>query len=188
MQLVLQSLNSFQLDVPAELWQQLAPVENRDRDSERFTSSAGYLFSPQDGARAVAEIVVGGLLNPERMQRLATMSSKVSGAPSPAFVIDALVRAGFSSTPADPSQRALAEIVRTEIAERLMALAADSEATPEVQAAALAGVHSFQGRLQAAGKTPLLQRLDREIRLFLEDPSNNTPKIRPSGAPPGPPV
>jgi len=187
-QLVLQALNPYQLDVPAELWQQLAAVENRDHNPERFTSSAGYLFSPQDGARSVAEIVVGGLLNPERMQRLATMSTKVPGALSPAFVIDALVRAGFSSTPTDASQRALAEIVRTEIAERLMALAANPEATPEAQAAALAGVHSVQSNLQAAGKTPILQRLDREIKLFLEDPVNNTPKIKPSGAPPGPPV
>ena len=57
-------LNPAQLNVPAEVWKALAPLENRDSDPERFASSAGYLFSPQDGARAVSEIVVGGLLNP----------------------------------------------------------------------------------------------------------------------------
>jgi len=70
----------------------------------------------------------------------------------------------------------------------LMVLAANSEATPEVQAAALLGVHEVQGAIKTSAKSPTLQRLDREISLFLQNPSQNTPKIRPAGAPPGPPV
>src|SRR4029077_20938308 len=69
LQLALGALNPAQLNVPAEVWKASAPLENRDSDPEQFASSAGYLFSPQDGARAVSEIVVGGLLNPQRMQR-----------------------------------------------------------------------------------------------------------------------
>jgi hypothetical protein len=34
----------------------------------------------------------------------------------------------------------------------------------------------------------MAQRLDREISLFLQNPSQNTPKTKPSVAPPGPPV
>ena len=68
LRLVLHALDPAELAIPAELWSRLAPVENRDADAERFTSSAGYLFSPQDGARAVAEIVVGGLLDPQRVR------------------------------------------------------------------------------------------------------------------------
>jgi len=83
LQLALSALNPSQLNVSPEIWKALAPQENRDSDAERFTSSAGYLFSPQDGARAVAEIVVGGLLDPRRMQRLAVISRQQAGAPSP---------------------------------------------------------------------------------------------------------
>ena len=144
LQLALSALNPSQLNVPAEVWKALAPLENRDSDPERFASSAGYLFSPQDGARAVSEIVVGGLLDPRRMQRLAVISRQEAQAPSPGSVVSALVTAAFSDTAKTPAERDLAGVVQTEVAERLMVLAANSEATPEVRAAALAGVREVQ--------------------------------------------
>jgi hypothetical protein len=70
-----------------------------------------------------------------------------------------------------------------------MILAVNPKATPEVQAAALAGVHEAQTVAKAsAARNPILARLAREIALFLENPKQNTPKLTPSGAPPGPPV
>jgi hypothetical protein len=188
LRLVLQALQPSELDVQPELWKQLAPLENRNPDPERFTSSAGYLYSPQDGARAVAEIVVGGLLNPERLQRLAVLSNEAPGVPSAASVIKALVDAGFVGGPTAASQKAIAGVVQTEVAERLMILAANSEATAEVRASALAGVQDVQKIVAQRANNPDLQRLDREIKLFLANPQQNTPKLKPSGAPAGPPV
>jgi len=189
LRLVLRALNPTELEVPTEVWKALAPVENRDADPERFTSSAGYLFSPQDGARAVAEIVVGGLLDPQRMQRLAVISQQDANAPSPSSVVSALVNAGFRENAETPTERDLAGVVQTQIAERLMVLAANADATPEVQAAALAGVRDVQSAVKnRAGRDPVLQRLDHEITLFFQNPQQNTPKLKPSGAPPGPPV
>ncbi len=183
--LAIGALSPAKLDVPRELWKQLAPEENRGDEREAFTSSAGYLFSPADGARAVADIVVGGLLNPQRMQRLAVLSHEDAGQPSPNFVISALVDGGFGSS----NNSDLAGVVQTEIGERLMQLAANTDATPEVQAAALAGVRQVQAAIKkAATRTPTLERLDREINLFLQNPSQNLPKPKPSGVPPGPPV
>jgi hypothetical protein len=164
-------------------------VENRDADPERFTSSAGYLFSPQDGARAVAEIVVGGLLDPQRLERLIVISRQDSNAPSPQTVISALVTAGFSGETKTAAQRELAAVVQSQIAERLMILAANPDATPEVQAIALAGVHEVQGIIRKFPvKSTPLERIDLEITLFLQNPSQNTPKLKSSGAPAGPPV
>ncbi|HLB87471.1 MAG TPA: zinc-dependent metalloprotease [Terriglobales bacterium] len=189
LRLVLRALNPTELEVPTEVWKALAPVENRDADPERFTSSAGYLFSPQDGARAVAEIVVGGLLDPQRMQRLAVISQQDANAPSPSSVVSALVNAGFRENAETPTERDLAGVVQTQIAERLMVLAANADATPEVQAAALAGVRDVQSAVKnRAGRDPVLQRLDHEITLFFQNPQQNTPKLKPSGVPPGPPV
>ena len=181
--LVLQALAPAKLEVSEKLWKQVAPAENRDADPEQFSSSAGYLFSPQDGARAVADTVVGGLLDARRLQRMLVLSHEDPQQPSPGFVISALVKAGFV-----PGTDDLSGVVQTEIAERLMVLAANSDATPEVQAAALAGVREVQGAIKAGAKNSALQRLDREILLFLQNPAQNTPKIKPAGAPPGPPV
>ena len=87
----MQSLAPAKLEVPEKLWKLLAPVENRNADPERFTSTAGYLFSPQDGARAVSDVVVGGLLDARRLQRMQVLSHEDPQQPSPSFVISALV-------------------------------------------------------------------------------------------------
>jgi hypothetical protein len=189
LQLALSALNPSQLNVSPEVWKALAPQENRDSDAERFASSAGYLFSPQDGARAIAEIVVGGLLDPRRMQRLVVISEQDGRFPSPGSVVSALVAAAFSDAAKTAPERGLAGVVQTEIAERLMILAANSEATPEVRAVALAGVREVKGVLKKnATRGPLIEQLEDEISLFLQNPEQNTPKLKSSGAPPGPPV
>ena len=189
LQLALSALNPSHLSVSPEIWKALAPLENRDSDPERFTSSAGYLFSPQDGARAVSEIVVGGLLEPRRLQRLAVTSQQDAKVPSPGSVVSALVTTAFSDAAKNPAERDLAGVVQTEVAERLMVLAANSEATPEVRAVALAGVHEVQGVIKkSATRGPAIEQIDHEIILFLQNPEQNTPKLKSSGAPPGPPV
>jgi Met-zincin/Domain of unknown function (DUF5117) len=189
LQLALSALNPSQLNVTPEVWKALAPLENRDADAERFTSSAGYLFSPQDGARAVAEIVAGGLLEPRRMQRLAVVSRQEPSAPSPESVISGLISAAFSDSAKTPAERELAGVVQTEVAERLMVLAANSDATPEVRAAALVGVRQVQNTAKKnTARGAALEQIDHEIMLFLQNPEQNTPKLKSSGAPPGPPV
>ncbi len=189
LRLLLHALDPAELTIPARLWSGLGPVENRDADPERFTSSAGYLFSPQDGARAVAEIVVGGLLDPRRMQRLAVISQQDGNALSPQAVISALVTAGFPGSAKTPAERDLAGVVQSQIAERLMILAVNPDATPEVQAVALAGVHEVQAAVKKSpSKSVALERIAQEIELFLRNPGQNTPKLKPSGAPAGPPV
>jgi Met-zincin/Domain of unknown function (DUF5117) len=188
-QMLLKALSSSELETPAELWKALAPAENRGEDAERFTSSAGYLFTPQDGARAIAEIVVGGLLDPRRVQRLAVLSHQDPSQPSPNSVISALVNAGFPGSAKTSAQRDLEGVVQTEVAERLMILAANPAATPETQSAALAGVHQVQDAIKKnMVRNATLDRLEHEITLFLQDPSQNTPKSKALGAPAGPPV
>jgi len=129
--------------------------------------------------------VVGGLLDPQRLQRMLVLSHEDPRQPSPGFLISALVTAGFGQGAGSGD---LSGIVQTQIAERLMVLAANSEATPEVQAAALAGVREVQTAIKAGATNFVIQRLDREISLFLQNPGQNTPKVKPAGAPAGPPV
>jgi hypothetical protein len=189
LELALQALDPARLDVPARLWAALAPADNGEEDPERFKSSADYLFSPQDGARAVAEIVAGNLLVPDRMERLAVFAHETPGALSPDDIVSALVHAGFQPPAATRGQNELQAAVQAEIAEELMALAANDQATAEVQSAALRGVEEMQKELRTRStQSASAHRLDREITLFLRDPHQNTPKPKPSGAPPGPPV
>ena len=108
---------------------------------------------------------------------------------SPGNVVSALVTAAFSDTAKTPAERDMAGVVQTEVAERLMILASNSDATPEVRAVALAGVREVQGAVKKfVARGPVIEQLDHEIVLFLQNPEQNTPKLKPSGAPAGPPV
>ena len=184
--LLMKALAPAELAVAPGLWKALAPSSSR-RDPEAFRSSAGYLFSPQDGARAVCEIVVGGLLDRTRMQRLASIRAEDAGALGPNDVVSALVSAAFPKAAA-PDPAGLSSVVQSQVAERLMILAADEDATPEVQAIAMAGVHAALDALGGAGANAAGDALRDEIQRFLRDPKNNVPKLKPSGAPAGPPV
>jgi len=187
LRLLAQSLRPSELAVPAAVWSKLAPTENGDSDKEQFNSSSGYLFTPQDGARAVSEIVVGGLLDPQRMERLAVIVHQSQDGVSPSEVVSALVREGFQDNSPNGEAVEVNAPVQAQIAERLMLLSSDGAATPEVQSIALAGVFDVQkivhGRADAGSR-----RLDHEIELFLSNPKQNLPKLAPSGVPPGPPV
>ncbi len=166
-------LNAF----PQGLWEYLAPSEGRD--PERFRSSAGYVFSQEDGARELCAVVVGGLLDPERLQRANVLHEHDAQAPAASDVVDALLKTALAGDGND----ALHRVVTNDIVERLMILAANENATGEVRNAALAGVMKAQTSVETSD--PLLRH---EIELFLRDPKNNVPKLKPSGAPPGPPV
>src|ERR1051326_7799881 len=188
---LLHAVDPAELAVDAKLWSQLAPLPNeRGRDPERFTSSAQYLFDPADGARAVADIVVGGLLDPARVARLTTIHQTDPNQLAALDVFKALADTATSG-PLTPSQPGalLHSVVATEIGERLMRLTVDDAAAPETQALALGAVKDIQGRL--ANRTDLaltMERLVHEIDLFIKDPHANVPKLKPSGAPPGPPI
>ncbi len=184
--LLTNALSPAEIDVfPANLWKYLAP-DNAGHDPERFRSSAGYVFSQEDGARAITEIVAGGLLDPERMARAAVIKKQDAQAPGPEEIVGALLRTAFAPGAAKDDE--LHGVVQTEIVERLMALAADEKATAPVQAAALAGVEQARGSIGGTPADPALRRLAHEVELFLRDPKSYTPKPKPSGAPPGPPV
>jgi hypothetical protein len=121
------------------------------------------------------------------VERLAVIAQQDVNAPTPGNVISALVTAAFSTT-AKTAQLDLQGVVQTEIADRLMILAANPDATSEVRSAALWGVHETEKAIQKSAPTPALRSLDHEIKLFLENPQQNIPKLKSSGAPPGPPV
>jgi len=181
----LSALTPKELELPAKLWPQLVQYENRDRDPESYKSSAGYVWSPYDGARSIAEFVFTGLLNPVHLERAESIHHFDAQSPAAEEIISTTVGAVFAPQKSDTE-----DVVREQLATRLMVLAANDQATPEVRAAAWAGVRQAATLLQrgAQGQSALEADIAREIAAFIRDPKNNTPKVQPSGAPTGPPI
>jgi hypothetical protein len=68
-----------------------------------------------------------------------------------------------------------------------MILAADENATAEVRARAWTGVNSVSAHVKTA-QNGNAAAIERRIEAFIRDPKQNVPKLKPSGAPAGPPV
>ncbi len=193
LRLELAALRPSQMAIAPALWRELAPLEsqNRVQGVERFRSSSGYLFDALDGARAITDIVVNGLLDPARLERLETIQVENPGATdlSASDVITALLHQAF---PRPASADPLQGVVRTEVAEGLMDLAANRNAPPRVAAVAWAGVMQLQTDLHdtvlAPPSDPVVALLQAETTRFIRDPQQFTPRRQPTPAPVGPPV
>lgn len=185
LRLLISALDPKELRIDPQVWAALSPGENRDApDKEAFQPPTGYIFSPQDAARAVADTIFDPLLNPHRIERLIAIHTEDPDAPSADEVIDTLVHGVFTSSDNGDPQ---GEVVQADLADRLMRLAADQSATSETQAAALRGVIEVQSSIKGNG-SPGTALLAAEIERFLRDPKSNTPALKPSGAPEGPPI
>jgi hypothetical protein len=77
--------------------------------------------------------------------------------------------------------------VENELADRLMILAADDNATAEVRSEAWVGVNGIYAQVKT-NRHPAESNIARQIEAFIRDPKQNVPKLKPSGAPPGPPI
>ncbi|MFL6438434.1 MAG: zinc-dependent metalloprotease [Terriglobales bacterium] len=189
LRLCLQALRPDQMQVPSRIWNILVQHENAGLDPEAYRSSAGYVFSPYDGARSIAEIVLGGLLDPERLARMDSIHHFDSAAPTSTEIISALVKnaLGVGAVSSQPKASDLSDVVENELADRLMILAADDNATAEVRSQAWVGVNGIYAQVKTS-RRPAASNIARQIEAFIRDPRQNVPKLRPSTAPPGPPI
>ncbi|MGH9488702.1 MAG: zinc-dependent metalloprotease [Terriglobales bacterium] len=187
--LELAALAPAETQIPPALWRELAPLEtnNAVERTERFRSSSGDLFDGFDGAQAIADIVVNGLLNPQRLERLETIRQESPGSHdlSTSDVIQALLHQAF---PAPPNSNGLQSVVQVTVAEGLMDLAANPHAPSAVASAAWAGVLELRSTLAQQPREATIERLQGETARFIRNPQQFAPRQLPTPAPVGPPV
>jgi len=121
------------------------------------------------------------------MERLGVIAHESQGAITPGEVVSALVHEGFQNKSGTGEDAEMSAAVQSQIAERLMLLSSDAAVTPEVQSVALGGIFDIQKIVHRKADASS-RRLDHEIELFLSNPKQKMPKLKPSGVPPGPPV
>jgi hypothetical protein len=110
-----------------------------------------------------------------------------TASPAADEVVSMLVKSTFASTATPPKSSDLADVVQNELADRLMILAADDNATPEVRSEAWTGVNSIYSQTKTS-QNGSARNISRRIEAFMRDPKQNVPKLKPSGAPAGPPI
>ncbi len=126
-----------ELAVPDTVLALLAPgAEQTSPAVELFASRTRPVFDELGAARTLAGMVVDGALQRDRAARLVQQHVHDARQPDLRDVVDALLAAAAPRSADTPRDAALRRVAERAVVDRLLALAADSAAAPEVRAMA----------------------------------------------------
>jgi hypothetical protein len=115
------------------------PVNNSNSPAgELFRGRTDPAFDELSAARTLAQMIVDGILQRERAARLVAFAGRGANMLTLGETIDSLVAATWTRREGvrGAKQAALQRVTQRAVADRLLTLAADSEASPEVRAVA----------------------------------------------------
>jgi len=118
---------------------------------ELFQSRTRPAFDELGAAQSLADLITGMILQPSRAARLALQSARDPRSLSLAEAIDSLAARTFRSDAAERSA-ALRRAASRALADRLLALAADRDAAPEVRSMAELKIGQLAARARALGR------------------------------------
>ncbi len=185
-----------ELDLPDGLLALLLPrPPGEARNREMFASQSEPAFDALGAAASAADLVIAGLVQPQRMTRLVDFHRRYETLPSLEEVLDQLIERVFREGAGEVTRHA--EIRRTEqdvVVARFLA-AANDPGTPERVRARLVGrleilAQLLRSRIDAPEpEGPHALHLSREIERFAARPWAASTTLAPAGeAPPGMPI
>jgi hypothetical protein len=101
---------------------------------ELFGSRTRPAFDELGAARTLAQMIVDGILQRERAARVVAFQTRMPNPLTLGEVIDNLTADWSSASPRDPKLSALRRVAQRAVVDRLLLLAADKDAAPEVRA------------------------------------------------------
>ena len=156
--------------------------------SEDFSGRTGPTFDPIAAATVAADLAVSGLLQRERAARLVDYHARDTENPGFGEVVSALVQRTWNRGPIGPRESAVSRAVQSLVVDRLMDLAGDDDAMPEVRDEASEGLRMILGGLGFGSDDAHGRATSEEIRRFLDRPSPTRSRTDPPAAPPGSPI
>jgi hypothetical protein len=161
--------------------------------AELFSKRTDPTFDPIAAATIAADLAVSALLEPHRAARLIEFHSRSNASPDFKEVVDALIGASWKvATPRVGYHAEIARAVQSLAVNRLMELAANTEASPQVRAVATQALRELNAWLKlpsaasinAAHRSAAREDIDR----FLARPDATRKPSAPPTTPPGDPI
>ncbi len=161
--------------------------------TELFSKRTDPTFDPIAASTIAADLAMSGLLEPHRAARLIEFHSRDHTYPDSKEVVDALIAATWkAAAPKNAYHAEIARAVQSLTVTRLMDLAADASAGPQVRAVATAALRDLSAWLKrpaSAGIDVDHRSATREdIARFLARPDATRKQTPPPATPPGDPI
>jgi hypothetical protein len=132
---MLGALQPAELAIPDTILTLMAPPAGNRRSVELFKSRTDPAFDELGAAGSLAQMVVGGILQTQRTARLVQFAAREPGALTLGEVIDSLIATTWTAHTNEGSKlAALRGVTRRAVVDRLLELAADTDAAPGVRA------------------------------------------------------
>ncbi len=152
LEMALDALEPRALAIPDHIPDLIPPSGYGSTASDTWIpTQAGTAFDPLTLAGGLATEVVEGLLHRQRLARVASFHARDRGNPSVREVTGRVVERSWGAPRADdPHHRSLQRVVQRVVLNTLLDRAGESQATPEVRAAAEAELTELQDALATA--------------------------------------
>jgi hypothetical protein len=192
---VLETIKVDELVIPQRILELIPPraFGYGGGTTELFDKNTDPTFDPIGSAAIAANFAVSGLLEPHRAARLIEFHSRSNANPDFKEVVDALLGATWKASSSKSAFHvAVARSVQSLMVNRLMELAANSDASPEVRAVAAQSLRELNAWLKlpaSAGINASHRAATRDdIERFLARPDATRKQTAPLATPPGDPI
>ncbi len=157
---------------------------------ENFSARTDPVFDPIGAATIAADLAIISLLEPNRAARLIDFHSRNHANPDFREVVAALIaRTWKAAAPRDAHHAAIQQAVQSLVATRLMDVAADSDAAPQVRATATEALRQLLVMLKLPAADASHRRaVQEDIERFLARPNEPRKKTSPLATPAGDPI
>jgi hypothetical protein len=192
---VLSALKPEELAIPSNIRKLLSPRADgfENGTGEYFQKRTGPVFDSLGAAAIAADLAVSALIEPTRAARMIDFNAEDKRNPHFREVVNALIQAVWKAPkPTDNYLAAIQATTQAVLSDRLMDLAANSEASLAVRAEANEALHALNESLKTELRTrPDAQRrlIQQNIERFLQRPDaprQRTPALAvPAGEPIG---
>ena len=197
MDAALDTIAPDQLAIPARILEMIPPRAfgyDNNGTTELFTKRTDPVFDPIASATVAADLAISGLLQPQRAARLVEFHARDRANPDFKDVVDALLLRTWKTAtpPKDAYQAAIMRAVESLAVTRLMDVAANADAAPQVRATATEALRDLSEYLKTPsqdGAVAAHRRATRDdIERFLTRPDQPRKQTAPITPPPGDPI
>jgi len=159
LRVVLDAMAPERLVLPEEVLALLAPrPSGYSRNREQFSGASAPAFDPLAAAGTAADMVISGLLQPQRCARLVNFHAADPSLPSLETVLEQLVRTAFDTPTRDSAQQEVLHETQRVLVSRLLEHSSDPSVATSVRVRFEGALHDLRARLEASDDPTEQQR------------------------------
>lgn len=192
---VLETIEPRELAIPENVLSLIPPTAYGygSGRSELFQKRTNPMFDPVGAAEIAADMAISALLEPNRAARTINQNARNKANPHFREVVNSLVKTAWKAAPtADGNLVVIQRAVQSVTVSRLMELAANERAQPQVRSVASDTLRSLVATLKRTAATGEAAGFNRsladDITRFLERPDAPRRPTTPLATPPGDPI